>query len=125
MKRKRYNRRKRIIIAYTLRTMVGLVLAGMITLMVCGVLFIYERVSGSVVFGKIAEANTGGNRLSDRIEELWGNSADGKNMISEYEGYRIILDAGHGGSDGGTQADNILSDDNRRISNMQRGYWKR
>lgn len=120
MKRKRYNRRKRIIIAYTLRTIVGLVLAGMITLMVCGVMFIYERVSGNVVFGEVAKANAGGNRLSDGIEELLGGSTDEKNVLSEYEGYRIILDAGHGGSDGGTQADGILSDDNRRTSVVEK-----
>ena len=110
MKRKRYNRRKRIIIAYTLRTIVGLVFAGMLILMVCGVMFIYERMSGNIVFGKIVEANAGGNILSNTIEELGRNQTEKKNIFPGNEGYRIILDAGHGGSDGGTQADGNRSD---------------
>ena len=105
MKWKRYNRRKRIIIAYTLRTIVGIVLAAMFVLMVCGVLFIYERVSGKVVFGKTVEASAGETGLSNVIEGLLGNHSDKKNTRTSYENYRIILDAGHGGSDGGTQAD--------------------
>lgn len=120
MKRKRYNRRKRIIIAYTLRTIVGLVLAEMITLMVCGVLFIYEKVSGNVVFGKIAEASAGENKLSNTSEELLDNNTDKKNISSEYEGYCIILDAGHGGSDGGTLAEGIICVDNCRINVVEK-----
>ena len=120
MKRKRYNRRKRIIIAYTLRTIVGLFLAGMITLMVCGVLFIYEKVSGNVVFGKIAEASAGENKLSNTSKELLSNNTDKKNISSEYEGYCIILDAGHGGSDGGTLAEGITSGDNWRINAVEK-----
>lgn len=120
MKRKRYNRRKRIIIAYTLRAIVGLVLAGMITLMVCGVLFIYEKVSGNVAFGKIAEASAGENKRSSSSEELWGNATDQKNLSSEYKEYCIILDAGHGGSDGGTLAEGVRSDDNQRINAIEK-----
>ena len=120
MKRKRYNRRKRIIIAYTLRTIVGLVLAGMITLMVCGVLFIYEKVSGNVVFVKIAEASAGKNELSDASEELWGNVTNQKHLPSEYEGYCIVLDAGHGGSDGGTLAEGVRSDDKHCINAVEK-----
>ena len=120
MKRNRYNRRKRIIIAYTLRTIVGLFLAGMITLMVCGALFIYEKVSGNVVFGKIAEASAGENKLSNTSKELLSNNTDKKNISSEYEGYCIILDAGHGGSDGGTLAEGIRSDDNRPINAVEK-----
>lgn len=110
MKRKKYDRRKRIIIAYTLRTIVGLVFAGMIALMVCGVMFIYERMSGKVVLGKVAQASAEGNSPSNTIEEAKKNYADKKDTFSGYEGYRIILDAGHGGSDGGTQADSNRSD---------------
>ena len=110
MKRKRYNRRKRIIIAYTLRTIVGLVFAVMLILMVCGVIFIYERISGNIVFGKKVEANVGGNNLSNTIEELGLNQTDKKNIFTGNGVYRIILDAGHGGNDGGTQADGNRSD---------------
>ena len=120
MKRNRYNRRKRIIIAYTLRTIVGLFLAGMITLMVCGALFIYEKVSGNVVFGKIAEASAGENKLSNTSKELLSNNTDKKNISSEYKGDCIILDAGHGGSDGGTLAEGIRSDDNRPINAVEK-----
>ena len=105
MKWKRYNRKKRIIIAYTLRTVVGIVLAAVLVLMVCGVLFIYERMTGNVVFGKTVEASAGENGLSNVIEELYVKHTAKKNIRSGYENYRIILDAGHGGSDGGTQAD--------------------
>ena len=65
MKRKRYNRRKWIIIAYTLRAIVGFVLASMLILMICGVLFIYERMSGKVVFGKTVEVSLGENSLNN------------------------------------------------------------
>lgn len=91
MKRKRHNRKKRIIIAYTLRTIVGLVLAGMFILMVCGVLFIYERMTGNVVFGKTVEASAGENGLSNVIEELYVKRTAKKNIRSGYENYRIIL----------------------------------
>ena len=73
--------------------------------MVCGVMFIYERMSGNIVFGKIVEANAGGNILSNMIEEPGRKQTDKKNIFPGNEGYRIILDAGHGGSDGGTRAD--------------------
>ena len=78
--------------------------------MVCGVMFIYERVSGNIVFGKVVEANAGGNSLSNTIDELFDNQSDKKNILSGYERYRIILDAGHGGNDGGTQANGKNSD---------------
>lgn len=88
--------------------------------MVCGVLFIYEKVCGNVVFGKIAEASAGENKLSNTSEELLGNNTDKKNISSEYEGYCIILDAGHGGSDGGTLAEGITSGDNWRINVVEK-----
>ena len=62
-----------MIIAYTLCTIVGLVLAGMLILMVCGVMFIYKRMTGNVVFGKTVEASAGENGLSNVIEELYVN----------------------------------------------------
>ena len=110
MKRKRYNRKKRIIIAYTLRTIVGLVLASMLVLMVCGVMFIYERMSGKDVLGKTVEASSGENSLRNAVEELLGNQNDKKNIFSRGEEYCIVLDAGHGGSDGGTQGGGMSSD---------------
>lgn len=47
----------------------------------------------------------GENSLNNVIDELLSNQNNKKNILTGYEGYRIILDAGHGGSDGGTQAD--------------------
>lgn len=91
----------------------GLILAGMLTLMICGVLFIYEKVSGNVVYGKTAEVSAGENKL-------WGNTTDKKNISSEYAGYCIILDAGHGGSDGGTLAEGVTSGDNQSINAVEK-----
>ena len=109
-----------MIIAYTLRTIVGLVLAGMLTLMVCGVLFIYEKVSGKVAFGKKAEASAGENKLSSSSEEFGGNVMNPQNLPSEYKGYCVILDAGHGGSDGGTLAEGVRSDDKHCINAVEK-----
>ena len=41
-KRKRRKNWKRIIIAYTLRTLVAVVLLGMVFLMICGCIFLYQ-----------------------------------------------------------------------------------
>ncbi len=120
MKRKRYNRRKRIIIAYTLRSIVGIILTMMLTLMVCGVLFIYERVSGNVIFGKIVEANAGEKRQSDMIDGFWNGHTDEENMTLEYGDYCIILDAGHGVSDGGTQALGVVSKNGLRMDVVEK-----
>ena len=118
-------------IAYALRTIVGLILAVMITLMVCGVLFLYERISGNIVFGKVAEANTGKNTLRNVLEEVRSVQTAKTNVYTGYEGCRIILDPGHGGIDGGTQAEStkgdvVEKDINLAVErNTQRRYWKR
>ncbi len=88
--------------------------------MVCGVMFIYERMSGNIVFGKVAEANAGGNRLQNTIEGFWGKYKDEEDIPSEHRDYRIILDAGHGGSDGGTLAEGVLSENGLRMDIVEK-----
>lgn len=107
-KRKKYNRRKRIIIAYTLRTLVGIVLTGMLLLMICGVMFIYEKWSGKIIFGKTVQANADISSQNDTADSLRGGDAGRTDPLYRKEGYCVVLDAGHGGSDGGTQADDAL-----------------
>lgn len=110
MKRKRYNRKKRIIIAYTLRIIVGLVFAVILVLMICGVLFIHDRISGEDLLGRTVEASVVEKDLSNTVKKLLGNQDEKNNILSERKEYRIILDAGHGGSDGGTQGNGMNSD---------------
>ena len=79
-----------------------------------------RKMSGNLVFEKIAKASVGVNKLSNMSEELFGNDTYKENIFSEYEGYCIILDAGHGGSDGGTLAEGITSGDNWHINAVEK-----
>lgn len=98
----------------------GVILSMIITLMICGVIFIYERVSGNIVLGEIAEANAGKKKQSNTAEGFWGEYKDEEDKPSEYGDYCIILDAGHGGSDGGTLAEDVLSQNGRRIDVLEK-----
>lgn len=98
----------------------GVLLSMMITLMVCGVIFIYERVSGNIVFGEIAEANAGKKKQSNTTEGFWNEYKEEEDKPSEYGDYCIVLDAGHGGSDGGTLAEDVLSENGRRMDIVEK-----
>lgn len=96
LKKKRlWRRRKKIIIVYTIRAVVYIILFMMLTLMVCGCLFIYEH---------LISKNTA--VITDAVG--YGIETDEVNISTEdetkdfYSGYAVILDAGHGGQDGGT-----------------------
>lgn len=119
--RRKYSRRQRILIAYTLRAIVCCVLAGMIVLMVCGGIFIYNllckdndtqtmssnaafgsNVSGENVNGQNgATGSVAGSKLNSVIGEIAGN----------HSGIKIVLDPGHGGSDGGTSSGEVVEED--------------
>ena len=112
MNRKQYGKRKklrkrkikRLMIAYLLRTIVILIPIIMMILMVCGCLYIYER------FTKEDEkANTYTDLYTDRNA---GNDAapvaSAENNAPEF---CVVVDAGHGGSDGGTVSGKAVEKD--------------
>lgn len=92
---KRIARLRRRIIAYTVRGIVAAVLAVMLLLMVCGCLYIRDffrkdHKDSALKADSIREAVPG-------VEE---NKPDTE--FPEQEKYTVVLDAGHGGEDGGT-----------------------
>lgn len=106
-KKKRYNRRKRIIIAYTLRTVVLLVFAGLISLMVCGCIFIYNLFhpgyTGSNAYAAESSMEAYGNGTTEGMDYLNRQTMAGN--------IKIILDAGHGGEDCGTYSGDVWEKD--------------
>lgn len=103
--RRRANRRKRVIIAYTLRVIVFLVAAGMIFLMVCGCLYLRDLFRGKK---ESAEADNTYFTASVNYEAASGQAG---NTVKDCEDLIIALDAGHGGNDGGTFSGDILEKD--------------
>lgn len=92
---KRIARLRRRIIAYTVRGIVAAVLAVMLLLMVCGCLYIRDffrkdHKDSALKADYVREAVPG-------VEE---NKPDTE--FPEQEKYTVVLDAGHGGEDGGT-----------------------
>lgn len=92
---KRIARLRRRIIAYTVRGIVAAVLAVMFLLMVCGCLYIRDffrkdHKDSALKADSVREAVPG-------VEE---NKPDTE--FPEQEKYTVVLDAGHGGEDGGT-----------------------
>lgn len=99
MNKKKHRKRrkiKRLIIAYLLWAIVILVPLIMIVLMVCGCLYIYERFTD-----KKEMKDTYAEQETDPIVPAVGN-------ISEF---CVIIDAGHGGSDGGTVSGEVIEKD--------------
>lgn len=104
-KRERLRKRKklkRLIIAYLLRAAVILIPIIMIILMVCGCLYIYD---------KFTEHDQYTNE-DDEIDIYAGDDtapvASAKNKVPEF---CVVIDAGHGGSDGGTGNGEIIEKD--------------
>lgn len=96
-KNRKRKRLKRLIIAYLLRAIVILIPILMIILMVCGCLYIYERFTNEddaidIYAGDDTVPVTLGGDNTTPI-------TSGADNVSEL---CVVIDAGHGGSDGGT-----------------------
>lgn len=106
MNKKKKSRRKRILIAYAVRGAVVLVIAIMLFLMFCGCLYIRD------FFRKKSESNMQ-TVYAAQPDNLQDNS--GKGQLPEEggaeDGLTVILDAGHGGNDGGTTYGNLNEKD--------------
>ena len=116
MNRKQYQKRKklrkrkikRLMIAYLLRTIVILIPIIMMILMVCGCLYIYER------FTKEDEK---GNKYTDIYTGIYTDKNAGNDVApvasteNNAPGFCVVVDAGHGGSDGGTVSGRAVEKD--------------
>lgn len=111
VKRKKLRKRKkvkRLVIAYLLRAVVILIPVIMIILMVCGCLYICEK------FTKEDEKT---DICTDRYTNTYtdtnaGNGAAPIVSTADYVSkFCVIIDAGHGGSDGGTVSGKIIEKD--------------
>ena len=112
MNRKQYQKRKklrkrkikRLMIAYLLRAIVILIPIIMMILMVCGCLYIYERFTKEdEKVNKYTDIYTGRN-ADNEIAPV----ASAENNAPEF---CVVVDAGHGGSDGGTVSGKAVEKD--------------
>lgn len=105
MKRKRYRKRlKRLLIAYLLRTIVVLLLVGMATLMFCGCLYIYDHLKKDDETIKTAD--------SYNVTDMNNSNASlDTSAANENTTFCVVIDAGHGGDDGGTIGGDIVEKD--------------
>lgn len=74
--------------------------------------------SGNIVLGNVARTNVSENKQGNTQGRFL--SKYGEDMLLEYGDYCIVLDAGHGGSDGGTLAEGILSENGRRMDIVEK-----
>ena len=93
---------KRLIIAYLLRAIVILIPIIMIILMVCGCLYIYDKFTEHDKFTN--EADT---------EDIYADNDTTPVTSAKYNvpAFCVIIDAGHGGSDGGTVSGEVIEKD--------------
>lgn len=109
--RRGYNRRKKKITAYLLRAAVCVAAILVLVLIVCGVLFIAEH-----LFPKEEEANASNIQTGESMQGA-SNAQEPYQKPSEPEseeqeqGYLVVLDAGHGGKDGGTAKEDAQEKD--------------
>lgn len=106
-KRKKLRKRKkfkRLMIAYLLRTIVILIPIIMIILMVCGCLYIYD---------KFAEENKRINIYTDMPPNIkaYNDAVSVTSIENTAPEFCVVIDAGHGGSDGGTVSGKIVEKD--------------
>lgn len=121
MNRKRRNRRKRIIIAYTARTIFALIILTMVVLMGCGCLYIYEHLFKDEAVeeqidkedtSKDEEATNSDDENNGQVQNVRTYEPDPDFQLPDASGITIVLDAGHGGTDGGTVgADEVIEKD--------------
>ena len=95
---------KRLMIAYLLRAIVILIPIIMMILMVCGCLYIYERFTKEdEKVNKYTDIYTGRNAGSDAVPVA--------STENNAPGFCVVVDAGHGGSDGGTVSGKAVEKD--------------
>ena len=93
---KKIARKRRRVIAYTVRGIMAAVLAVMILLMICGCLYIRD-------FFRRNENESGTQKADVVRETISGVEEDELDAdLSGEENHMVVLDAGHGGEDGGT-----------------------
>ena len=127
MNRRKRNRRKRILIAYAARTLCALIIIGIVVLMGCGCLYIYEHAFQNKKestqkdetqkdTNDNAEDNNSDNQGEDSQNPEDGDAAATSGSITPFtypdaSGLYIVLDAGHGGGDGGTVGEKAVEKD--------------
>nr|WP_300656601.1 N-acetylmuramoyl-L-alanine amidase [uncultured Acetatifactor sp.] len=94
-KRRKRRRLKRIVIAYLLRVLVVLVPLMMIILMVCGCLYIYEKFTDK----------------EEEVIETAPSQIPAATIKDNGPQFRVVIDPGHGGSDGGTVSGGTIEKD--------------
>lgn len=111
--RRGHNRRKKKIAAYFLRGTICAAAILVLVLIVCGILFIAER-----LFPKKTEANANASNFQTGEPVQGGLSAENpEQKTSEPEpeeqdqGYLVVLDPGHGGKDKGTSKEGASEKD--------------
>lgn len=116
MNEKKYMKRKklkRIIIAYLLRTLVILIAILMIILMICGCLYIYDRFTMEEETDAYAENETviyEGDY--DQVVYEDDYEPDSPASVEDNESaFCVVIDAGHGGIDGGTAGGEVIEKD--------------
>lgn len=93
---KKIARKRRRVIAYTVRGIMAAVLAVMILLMICGCLYIRD-------FFRRNENESSTQKADVVRETISGVEEDELDVdLSGEENHMVVLDAGHGGEDGGT-----------------------
>ena len=116
MNRKRYRKRKklrkrkikRLMTAYLWRAIVILIQIIMMILMVCGCLYIYE---------KFTKEDEKGNKYTDKYTGIYTDKNAGSDAApvasteNNAKGFCVVVDAGHGGSDGGTVSGKAVEKD--------------
>ena len=122
-KRKKLRKRKkvkRLVIAYLLRAVVILIPVIMIILMVCGCLYICEKFTREdektdICTDIYTNTYTDTNTYIDTNTYTDTNAGNGAAPIASTADYVskfcIVIDAGHGGSDGGTVSGKIIEKD--------------
>lgn len=104
MRNNRTKRRKQLISTYIARAVVALVLIIMITLMICGCLYIRDLFtkddSGKNEPKVEADADVSSNKDTEEEPDVPD--------VPQYPDVSIVVDPGHGGNDGGTSNGDII-----------------